>query len=301
MDEKKKICEMSGKAPGQEKGSTERDSAERDSIERDSTERDSAGTVWPENGGTEPESRAAEPIRLMPFRRSAEREGEEGVLPAREPLSDQRQFSVREPFPHQRQSSVRELISGQRPFPGWGPEYGCRRCGMQREELRENSVWQDGGFGRGMAGRGLPFYMTSPMYWEEDTARRDLDYLVSLYPAQAKRFQDRIGRLLDTMDYRGSMIYDEYPDRMALERLAATVTAQIRREEETAWREKEDCGNFRSQEGEAPSVQPHRPGAAGRSEAEWEQMGEMIQILLFLEIFRRRQGAGRRKYFFMDR
>ncbi len=223
-----------------------------------------------ERSRRETESSMAEPIRLMPFHRSLEPDRQEGSV--------------------------------------WGRRggYGCRRCGGQREDSYENPMWQEGSLGRGMAGRGLPFYMTSPLYWEEDAAKRDLDYLVSLYPAQAKRFRNRIERFLDTMDYRGSMIYDEYPDRMALERLAATVSAQIRREEETAWKEREGCGDFSGQEGEVPSDGAHPLGEryrpqAPRSEAEWEQLGEMIQILLFLEIFRRRQGAGGRKYFLMER
>ena len=68
-------------------------------------------------------------------------------------------------------------------------------------------------------GMALPFYMTYPipMFWEEeDTASRDLDYLVQLYPEQAKKYWQRISRMLDGMDYQGSMIYDEYPDRLAL-------------------------------------------------------------------------------------
>lgn len=36
------------------------------------------------------------------------------------------------------------------------------------------------------------------------------------------------------MDYNGSMIYDEYPDRMALYRLGEDIYDKIRREEEQA-------------------------------------------------------------------
>ena len=68
----------------------------------------------------------------------------------------------------------------------------------------------------------LPFYMTypMPMFWEEeDDAIRDLEYFLQLYPQDAQRYQKKISDILDTMDYNGSMIYDEYPDRMALYRL----------------------------------------------------------------------------------
>ena len=65
----------------------------------------------------------------------------------------------------------------------------------------------------------LPFYMTYPLplyYQEEDTATRDLEYLQQMYPAEAKRYQKMIAGILDKLDYEGSMIYDEYPDRWQL-------------------------------------------------------------------------------------
>ena len=74
---------------------------------------------------------------------------------------------------------------------------------------REEEAWRRRNRKSGMA---LPFYMTypMPMFWEEeDTASRDLDYLVQLYPERAKKYREKISRMLDGMDYRGSMIYDE--------------------------------------------------------------------------------------------
>ena len=120
-------------------------------------------------------------------------------------------------------------------------------------------------------GMALPFYMTYPipMFWEEeDTASRDLDYLVQLYPEQAKKYRQRISRMLDGMDYQGSMIYDEYPDRLALLRLAESVQARIRQEEE-------------EEQGREASVEDSRDRKT------------LIQILLYYEIFRRRRRNGR--------
>ena len=65
----------------------------------------------------------------------------------------------------------------------------------------------------------LPFYMTYPMplIWEEeDTVMRDLEYLQELYPKQAKKYRKRIEELLERFDSEGSVLYDEYPDRMTL-------------------------------------------------------------------------------------
>ena len=112
----------------------------------------------------------------------------------------------------------------------------------------------------------LPFYMTYPLpmfYQEEDKAQRDLEYLQQMYPAEAKRIQKRIAALLDKMDYDGSMIYDEYPDRMRLYSLAQDILNQIKREDGV-----EDTKNEESDK--------------------WERLGELIQILLFYEIYKRR-------------
>ena len=133
---------------------------------------------------------------------------------------------------------------------------------------REEEVWRRRNRKSGMA---LPFYMTypMPMFWEEeDTASRDLDYLVQLYPEQAKKYRQRISRMLDGMDYQGSMIYDEYPDRLALLRLAESVQARIRQEEE-------------EEQGRETSVEDSRDRKT------------LIQILLYYEIFRRRRRNGR--------
>lgn len=122
----------------------------------------------------------------------------------------------------------------------------------------------------------LPFYMTYPlpMTWEEeDTVMRDLDYLVQMYPRQARKYKEMISHILDTMDYNGSMIYDEYPDRLALFQLSEDVWKRIR-QEETA-REAAEGGD------QGPV----------RGEDYWEHIKELIQILLYYEIFRRRRNA----------
>lgn len=122
----------------------------------------------------------------------------------------------------------------------------------------------------------LPFYMTYPlpMTWEEeDTVMRDLDYLIQMYPRQARKYKEMISHILDTMDYNGSMIYDEYPDRLALFQLSEDVWKRIR-QEETA-REAAEGGD------QGPV----------RGEDYWEHIKELIQILLYYEIFRRRRNA----------
>lgn len=116
----------------------------------------------------------------------------------------------------------------------------------------------------------LPFYMSYPlpMYYDrEDSLMHDLEYLQQMYPSEAKKYQKRIAEILDKMDYDGSVIYDEYPDKWILYKLGQDIRNILKTEEKQALGEK---GN----------------GAA--LEEKWEWLSDMIQILLFYEIYRRR-------------
>ena len=124
----------------------------------------------------------------------------------------------------------------------------------------------------------MPFYMTYPlpMYYEdENSIIRDLEYLQQMYPAQAKRYQKVISNILDKLDYEGSMIYDEFPDRWQLYKLSTDILDRIRREEE---KDKEsDSEN----------------GGREASLEKWKWTGDLIQILLFYEIYKRRHNTRR--------
>lgn len=118
----------------------------------------------------------------------------------------------------------------------------------------------------------LPFYMTYPGYLkpeQESAILRDLEYLQQTYPSEVKRYQKKIAEILDKLDYEGSMIYDEYPDRYTLNRLARTIVQILRKEEE----EKED--------------------AASTSPEKWILLEDLMQVLLCNEIYKRRHGGRR--------
>lgn len=124
----------------------------------------------------------------------------------------------------------------------------------------------------------MPFYMTYPLpmyYQDEDSIIRDLEYLQQMYPAEAKRYQKIISSILDKLDYEGSMIYDEYPDRWQLYKLSGDILDRIKREE--AKSRQEDPENAGAE------ISPER----------WKWTGDMIQILLFYEIYKRRHNSRR--------
>lgn len=123
----------------------------------------------------------------------------------------------------------------------------------------------------------LPFYMTYPLpmyYQEEDTVIRDLEYLQQMYPGEAKKYQKMIASILDKLDYEGSLIYDEYPDRWQLYKLSMEILERVKREEM--------AGSGKTTENMEDT----------KSE-KWEWVSDLIQILLFYEIYKRRHNRGR--------
>ena len=120
--------------------------------------------------------------------------------------------------------------------------------------------------------RVLPYYMTYPGPYgtrREDTVIRDMEYLQQLYPLEVRRYQRRVAEILDRMDYEGSMIYDEYPDRFSLERLAGSIVNILRQEELDA------------------AVENPTPPE------KWIWLRDLILVLLYNEVYKRRHGGRR--------
>lgn len=79
----------------------------------------------------------------------------------------------------------------------------------------------------------------------------------SYYPKTAKKIQEKVEEECDLLDYEGSRLYDEYPDRYMLYHLGKKIMDEL------------------------------------KSESELEAMsegilGELVEVLLFHEISRRR-------------
>lgn len=71
----------------------------------------------------------------------------------------------------------------------------------------------------------MPFYMTYPMqnlYLMEMEYEKDMERMKELYPREVQNLQKMIEQRCDQMEYEGSRMYDENPDRWMLE-------AEIRR------------------------------------------------------------------------
>ena len=116
----------------------------------------------------------------------------------------------------------------------------------------------------------LPFFMAHPGYLpaeQEKALLQDFEYFQQTYPLEVKRYMQKIAEILDQFDYEGSMIYDEYPDRYSLQRLAGTIVQILKREEQ----------DF--------------PEGKRTSADKWIWLQDMIQVLLCNEICKRRHGG----------
>lgn len=126
----------------------------------------------------------------------------------------------------------------------------------------------------------IPFYMAYPMqdvYLSEIEYERDRERLKEMYPKEAKRIQRVVEEECDKMEYDGSLMFDEYPDRVMVQKLCDDIynkvydntTAEVETEQ---YRDRRPGGGF-------PPPPPPRRDRGGR---------DLIEILLFDEMFRRR-------------
>lgn len=128
----------------------------------------------------------------------------------------------------------------------------------------------------------IPFYMAYPMqdvYLSEIEYERDRERLKEMYPKEAKCIQRVVEEECDKMEYDGSLMFDEYPDRVMVQKLCDDIynkvydntTAEVETEQ---YKDRRPGGGF-----PPPPPPPPRRDRGGR---------DLIEILLFDEMFRRR-------------
>ncbi len=103
----------------------------------------------------------------------------------------------------------------------------------------------------------LPYFMAYPMpfqYDDDKMERMDFEYLKSMYPELAKKILPHVEEECDRMSYEGSMIYDEYPDQLQICLMCNRIYDRVKKQENLL------DDNSR----------------------------DMVQLILFQELFRRR-------------
>ena len=89
-----------------------------------------------------------------------------------------------------------------------------------------------------------PNFLTGPLqvplfplygYDNLEEAEHDFDYMKQLYPRDTRKIQAMIEDTCDRLEYAGSVMFDEYPDRLQLALMANKIYNQLTPEESSNW------------------------------------------------------------------
>ena len=140
----------------------------------------------------------------------------------------------------------------------------------------------------------IPFYMTYPMqnmYLTEMEYEKDIERMKSYYPSETKAIMKMVEDRLDELEYEGSRIYDEEPDRMMIQMEVEQLYRKLMEESKPAMQEEQipsyfDMGPM-SIGGPPPGGRPPgRPPHGGGCEDNW--ICSMVGVLFGTELYRRR-------------
>lgn len=109
----------------------------------------------------------------------------------------------------------------------------------------------------------MPFYMTYPMqnvFLTEMEYEKDMERMRELYPRRIKVIMGYVEDECDKMEYDGSLMFDEYPDRVLLFKIVNRIYDQtVTVEEQSRMQDTRD-----------------------------REMLDLIQVLLYNEMYKRR-------------
>lgn len=118
-----------------------------------------------------------------------------------------------------------------------------------------------------MERRIVPFYMAYPLpvnYQDEQEMVRDMEYLQSQHSMEIRQLRKHIADTINIMDYEGSMIYDEYPDRFSMERQSKMISENLKK----TYEDDESC--------------------AFHKMLFWDGLEDIVRLLVYDEILKRR-------------
>lgn len=125
---------------------------------------------------------------------------------------------------------------------------------------------------------GIPLF---PLYGYDNSSEldRDIEYMKQLYPGTAKTIQSEINNECDQMEYDGSVMFDEYPDKVYLERIIDRIYEKMKDLDEEPQVEANSLYFY-------PTRQQNN------------YLHDLVSILLLNEMFnRRRRYRGKRRWF----
>ncbi|MGI6007017.1 MAG: hypothetical protein ACOX8E_05945 [Ruminococcus sp.] len=104
--------------------------------------------------------------------------------------------------------------------------------------------------------------------WEQEQMQeREARLMKSFYPQTAARVQKLVEQECDRLEYDGSMMYDEYPDKFMMEHICRRIEEEVENSE------------IHAQERKGPEI------------------SDLIRVLFFNELYRRRCRRRRCRYY----
>ena len=112
----------------------------------------------------------------------------------------------------------------------------------------------------------------TPVFTNEDRILEDMEYLQQMYPSYAKKYQGVINSVVDKVDYSGSFIYDQYPDKTTLMRMVQSIMVIIKTNED--------------------KTEELTPSESIPWEEKEPWIRELVTVLMYNDIIKRRQRRG---------
>lgn len=142
----------------------------------------------------------------------------------------------------------------------------------------------------------MPFYMSYPMqnlYLTEMEYEKDMDRMKELYPKDVGRILEYVEDECDRMEYEGSLMFDEYPDRLMLEMVTDRIYRKVAEDGDGKNLEAEQYwGGMQPPPppGPGPGGPPpgHRPPPPPPPPRPGDYLRDLIGVILNNEMYRRR-------------
>lgn len=145
--------------------------------------------------------------------------------------------------------------------------------------------------------RPLPFYARFPQFsiadYDDDRMQeRDRQIMQSYYSKTAARIQRLAEEACDRMEYDGSMMFDEYPDKLMMEHLCSRIQEELREEEREDSRRNsgEDADRVLDSEREERAIME-------MMQRRDNGLRDLIGVILFNEMYCRRCRHKRRRWY----
>ena len=135
-------------------------------------------------------------------------------------------------------------------------------------------------------------------YGTEMEDQSDVRYMKELYPDLARRIQVLVDEECDRMEYDGSMMYDEYPDRVMIYRIVQQILEKLLAEGELDLAEMPVNGEMGGSDADTQPVEAMQNNNCRGGNCRNTQFEDLIQVILLNEIFKRRRSRRdrRRRY-----